>query len=116
MDYPMREHKYILVDGVPVPEPDLVAWVLWFEVDENRRVALTSLGDVLISTVFLGVDFSLSGSGGDPVLFETRVFGGSLDGLMYRCATLEEAMLGHEKVVAQVKQTRKKMVLRKKKK
>lgn len=93
--------RYILKDGVPIPESDLLTWAKWLESEDNRRVAYTEIGDARISTVFLGVDHAFGG--GAPVLFETMVFGGSLDEHMQRYYTLEEAMIGHERIVEAVK-------------
>ncbi len=51
---------------------------------------------VKVSTVFLNIDH---GDGiGDPILFETMVFGGEYDGYQERYCTYDEAILGHEKV------------------
>lgn len=65
--------KYILrPDGIAIPEPDLIAWAIWFE-DSNRVVRQDVVGTVLISTVFLGLDHNFTGQG-PPLLFETMVF------------------------------------------
>jgi hypothetical protein len=93
--------KYILKDGVPVPEPNIFAWAKWFEKDDSRQVAFTQVGGVMISTVFLGIDHSFGD--GVPVLFETMIFGGVHDEYQERYHTLEEAMIGHEKAVSLVK-------------
>ena len=87
---------YILKDGEPILEPDLLTWAKNFEI-EDRRVALTEFGGVRISTVFLGLDHSFGD--GAPVLFETMIFGGAEDGYQERYHTLEESMLGHERAV-----------------
>jgi len=97
----MNEFYYILVDGEPVPTSDLFTWGEWFET-ADRNVAKTEIGETLVSTVFLGLDHSF-GNGSIPILFETLVFGGGLDGMMDRYATLEDAMLGHERMVARVR-------------
>lgn len=92
---------YILKDGVPVPEPDLIKWARSFKNIDNRRVAFTEIGDVHVSTVFLGLDHSFGG--GKPVLFETMIFEGEHDGYQERYCTLEDAMIGHERAVALVR-------------
>jgi hypothetical protein len=92
---------YILKDGEPVLEPDLMTWAKWYENHEARRVALTQIGDVKVSTVFLGIDHAFGE--GAPVLFETMIFGGEHDEYTNRYCTLEEAMIGHERAVAMVK-------------
>lgn len=93
--------KYILNGHTPVVTDDLFAWAEWFEgAEENRRVALTEISDdVSVSTVFLGLDHNFSGEG-DPILFETMVFGGDRDGETTRYRTWDEAKTGHEEVVS----------------
>ena len=68
----------------------------------DRAVAKTYLarGRVLVSTVFLGLDHSLSPTG-SPILFETMVFNGPgahLDRERY--GTEREARLGHLRMVS----------------
>ncbi len=93
--------KYILINKKPVAEPDLLAWAGWFETAE-RHVAKDQLGDVKVSTVFLGVDHSFGH--GPPLLFETMVFGGSLDQEMNRYSTWEQAEAGHREMLRRVKE------------
>ena len=97
----VENYYFTLEDGEPVPAPDLIAWAEWFET-ADRDIAKTTIGDVLVSTVFLGLDHSF-GEPGPPILFETMVFGGELDQRMERYSSLEDAMLGHERWVARVK-------------
>ena len=60
-------------------------------VDANSRV----------ETIYLGRDRSLSNNG-PPILYETRVIGGKLDGLFERYTTNERAMEGHRNLVARL--------------
>jgi hypothetical protein len=69
---------YILNGREPVLVEDLMTWAKWFN-KASRRVALTDTDNGQVSTVFLGIDHSFS-EDGPPVLFETMVFGGTLDG------------------------------------
>jgi hypothetical protein len=64
----------------------------------ERIVAKTQLGDVEVSTVFLGLDHAWGY--GPPLLFETLIFGGPYDGEMDRYSTWDEATAGHERFVA----------------
>ncbi len=96
----MRPRYYILEGKWSVPEPDLIKWAKWFE-EADRKVKQTQIGDVSVSTVFLGLDRNFS-PGGPPILFETSVFGGSLDGEMSRYVTWGEAEIGHREVVERV--------------
>src|SRR6266550_2292491 len=66
----MSDH-YIL-DGHQAVPVDLMTWAHWFEKAE-RHVANEMIGDVRISTVFLGLDHRY-GDDGPPLLFETMVF------------------------------------------
>lgn len=94
--------KYILdANWRPVPERDLFKWAEWFE-SANRTVARNTIGDAVISTVFLGLDHCYSG--GAPILWETMVFGGKLDQEQDRCSgTREQAEAMHAKMLERVK-------------
>ena len=58
-------------------------------------------GGIIVSTIFLGLDHSFGN--GPPLLFETRVFGGSMDGDMRRYITRKEAERGHLDMVGMVR-------------
>lgn len=92
--------RYILVDGVPVEEPDLLKWAMWMENDTVRRVGYTETYNAAVSTVFLGLDHSFGG--GEPVLYETMIFGGEFNGYQERYHTFEEAREGHDKAVKMI--------------
>ena len=95
---------YILDEnGVPVPEPDIVAWGRWFET-HSRHIALGHEGDARVSTVFLELDHRFFGEGA-PVLFETMIFGGRHDSYQERYTTSAEAEAGHARALAMVKET-----------
>lgn len=101
--------KYILdTNGNPVLELDLLKWACWYE-KADRRIALTEIGDIHISTVFLGLDHNFEWIFGDgeykPILYETMIFwpGHELDNDQARYSTREEALAGHEAVVTRVK-------------
>ena len=99
----MIGHWILDADGEPREERDLLTWARWFEESrEARTVARDELpGDVTVSTVFLGLDHSFA-LGGQPVLFETMVFGGPLDLEMERYHTREAALHGHAAMDARV--------------
>lgn len=88
--------KYILKGKAPVPCYDLHEWAMWFE-KTDRRVAYARHKDVVVSTVFLGLDHGFPGTPA-PLLFETMVFGGKYNGKCQRYATWDEARRGHESV------------------
>lgn len=80
---------------------DSVQWGRWFANGGNRLVAFYQNGDVRVSTIFLGIDHSCRR--GPPILFETMIFGGELNGLTRRCATWVEAEDQHFAVVRAVR-------------
>lgn len=85
--------RYILdAHGEPQPCPDLLMWGLWMET-ADRHVAHTTFGAVRVSTVFLGLDHRFGV--GPPLLFESMVFGGPLDGEQRRYASRADADAGH---------------------
>jgi len=89
---------YYVLDGKkPVEQPDFLKWGEWFE-KADRTVAKTMVGNMEISTVFLSLNHNHTREG-PPILFETLVFGGDLDGEMWRYETWEEAEEGHRAVV-----------------
>jgi len=89
----------------PIPCDDLIAFAEWMAEDHNRVVNRTILNEkVEVSTVFLGLDHNHDPEGrGDPILFETMVFGGKEDGLQRRYRTKAEAEVGHMMVVAELR-------------
>ena len=89
--------------GEPVGTNDAMVWARWFET-ANRHLAHDQLsGDVRVSTVFLGLDHSFSQTR-LPLLWETLVFGGPLDGEMYRYESRLQAMQGHQTMVEKVRE------------
>lgn len=102
--------KYILVDKEPVSCPNLEQWARWMEVGENRRVAITKIKNITISTVFLALDhnfqqfFNEDGKPGQvPILFETMIFGGHFNDACDRYSTFAAAESGHKYWVQKVK-------------
>lgn len=97
----MSGEKYILVNGKPEMCSSLFKWAQWFEKAEGRIVAQDTVGDVRISTVFLGLDHSFGS--GPPLLWETMIFGGEHDQYQERYSTLDDAMTGHAKALLLVR-------------
>ena len=92
---------YYVLDG---HEPREATWeeaVPWFARD--RAVANDVVGEARVSTVFLVIDHGF-GDGEAPVLFESMVFGGPLDGEQVRYRTWDEAERGHADLLARVKE------------
>ncbi len=88
---------YYILEGHNPVSSDLLDWAQWME-NNNRVVSQTNLKidgkEVLVSTVFLGLDHNFNDKG-PPILFETMIFGSSLDGEQERYATWSEAEEGH---------------------
>jgi hypothetical protein len=88
--YILNENKEL------VSVDDVLTWAEWFETTD-RTVATSKIGDVKVSTIVVGLD---------NCLFETVVFGGSLDGEEMRYRTWDEAVRGHEEMVRRVNEQR----------
>lgn len=96
-------HQHFILDANHNPVAvDLITWANWFE-ERTRRVqqATCAASTSWVSTVFLGLDHRFV-SDGPPILFETMVFGGAMDGYQDRYCTWKEASLYHDLVVGQV--------------
>lgn len=97
----MDRGYYILEGTTPVPT-DVMTWANWFSDPAKRKVALTNItNDVFVSTVFLGLDHRF-GQQGPPILFETMSFGTNYE-YQRRYSTWQEALDGHDEVVAEVR-------------
>jgi hypothetical protein len=103
---------YILVGRIPIAV-DSLTWARAFEdryktFSQGTFVDPWRIGDTTIderchvSTVFLGLDHNFFGRS-DPVLFETMIFGGPLDGDQWRYCSYDEAERGHAEAVAQAR-------------
>jgi hypothetical protein len=90
----LRPDKYILKDKVPVPAFDLWEWATFMESPSNMIVEKTMIEEIMVSTVFLGLDHNYWG--GPPILFETMIFGGKHDQYQRRYCTYDEAEAGHK--------------------
>lgn len=63
----------------------------------HRRVGDENIDGQRVSTVFLSLDHNWSE--GEPLLFETMIFGGPYDTYMERYSTYDQAKEGHERIV-----------------
>lgn len=89
---------YYDIDGNPI---EMLEWAELFEDDSYKRVALDEIGDVQVSTVWLGLDHNWAD--GPPIIFETMVFGGDMDQCMQRYSTKEAALQGHQLLVDHIR-------------
>ena len=70
-------------------------YVDWEENNPERRlVKQDRIGDIFVSTVFLGLDHSWRGN--TPILWETMIFGGDHDQYQERHTSYEDALEGHQ--------------------
>lgn len=107
-----RESKWILdTDGKAIPCSDPLKWAEWFEthykervVKQTRLINPDTQEEVLISTVFLGLDPSW-GLHDDPVLWETMIFGEKHDEYQHRYTSAAVARRGHERAVRLARQS-----------
>jgi hypothetical protein len=91
---------YFVLDehGEPVPERDVEAWSRWFA-QADRSVARSTVSrDITVLTTFNGVD-DVPEPDSIPKLFESRVFGGVLDGEVVQHCTRAEATAQHAELV-----------------
>jgi len=97
----MTNKKYILDKDHNLIEADLEMWSRFFEDMKNRRVGRDEVNGKTVSTVFLGLDHNFSETG-EPLLFETMIFGGDGEEC-YRYSTWDEALKGHNEIVAKLR-------------
>lgn len=91
---------YYILEGHKTVKSDMLSWVKMFE-KVDRVVNKTKLGKVEVDTVFIGLQF-----GNDPpILFQTMVFGVSIDQNHDRCTTWAEAEAMHEAMCQRVRDT-----------
>lgn len=86
-------------DGQPI---SALEWAVLFEDFERRQVADTTIGDVRISTVWLGLNYRFLDDGA-PLIFESMVFGGEFDAHCERYPNWAAALAGHDQLVAMVR-------------
>lgn len=93
----MNNKNYILKEK-NIIEVDLETWAAWMRNSKERFIKKTKLPNELeVSTVFLGLDHNWGK--GEPLLFETMVFGLKDVEDMERYSTYDEAEKGHEVMV-----------------
>lgn len=106
----MRLYRLEGRDAVAIEERGMAGYITHMEVMEElwrtgrARVALTSLRDCQVSTVFLGIDSAMPGEA--PEVFETQVHGGTYHLLTLRYSTWAGAAAGHWALVARLKALR----------
>lgn len=98
---------YILnADNQPVRCPNCRSYTEWVRLNEGWSVVQqedipSAGGTVRVSTVFLGIDHNHSREG-PPILWETMIFGSTLDGESQRYSSHADAVRGHAEMVSAV--------------
>lgn len=94
----------IMKDGVVIPAT-LTEWENYRGLpleESGRHIAQDKVGDYLVSTVFMGYNHNYFE--GPPLWFETMIFDeNEKDCGMDRYETLEEAKLGHQRMIEKTK-------------
>jgi hypothetical protein len=92
--------------AVPVKSAEYFEWIVQ-DPDHGVRKVLTDeylsgTDEILVSTTFLmGINHRWM-NGTEPLLFETMVFGGTMDHAQWRYSTWEQAEAGHQEVLDQL--------------
>jgi hypothetical protein len=100
----VRTYNYILdKEGNPVAEPDIIKWGTWLgTTDRHLALDIWTAENVKVSTVFLGLDCNWREEG-EPILWETMIFGGKYNEYGERYSSKEDALEGHKRALAMVK-------------
>jgi len=87
---------YILDKENKPVKSTIIQYGEWIEANPERKaVKQEYVGDIRVSTVFLGLDHAWP-KGNTPVLWETMIFGGEHDQYMDRYTSYEDALEGHQ--------------------
>ena len=102
----MTDHHYLLHDDHTIEAISIKEWLssdesCRAEQRNNKSVALTTDGNVEVSTIFLQVDHNYK-QGGPPILFETMVFCGDNAISTVRCSTYDQAVAQHKRIVREL--------------
>jgi hypothetical protein len=98
---------YKLHEHTPVACNTVLEWAEWFEnAGDSRVVAQDEIGDLLVATVFLGVDRMGIRHSPMPLLFETTIFrGDDIVGNRGLYPTWAMAEAGHRREVLWLRNT-----------
>jgi hypothetical protein len=79
----------------PIAAASVIEAAKWLDENLERKVVKQDyIGDILVSTVFLGLDHAWNSD--IPVLWETMIFGGEHDQYQERYTSHEDALEGHK--------------------
>ena len=98
----MPNYYYKLEGQIPAAVESFMEWSLWI-MSASTTVMINELNDSIISTRFVGIDLNPGSCNSEskPMVFETLVMGGALDGKRNFYPTWDEAIKGHLKICTQ---------------
>lgn len=102
----LKEYFWVIDEGSTTPRRamNLGDYQAHPRTIENSRVGFDKIGETEVYTTFLGQNLRFGGdAAGEPLLFETMVFGGPLDDDCTRYTTWVEALAGHALTCAEVR-------------
>ena len=91
---------YWRLNGKNIEEVDIVDWYKRKN-PLSTQLFKSNFGEVDVSTIFMAMDHSF-GDDGEPILFETMVFGGEHDNYQERYHTYDRAEEGHRRICEMV--------------
>jgi len=97
---PIDDHFYKLVENEPV-RCSLTEYAQSMQMESNRIIAQNQINELLVSTIFTGIDLSFGS--GEKRLFETIVFG--MEGDIHpkwEHATYNDAVEKHNQIVKMI--------------
>ena len=98
-----RKLLYILNEAGEPVSAEVETWSPWMATHEQEwKLAVDIVGDVKVSTVFLGSDHNWGG--GPPILWETCIFTPDRSDVVERYMSREQALSGHAQHLADVLQ------------
>ncbi|MEH2070531.1 MAG: hypothetical protein V7K47_20620 [Nostoc sp.] len=97
---------YKLEGQTPVTVESFMEWSFWMATAAiaDITVMVNEFNGCMISTKFVGIDLNPGrcNSGSKPMVFETLVMGGAMDGKRNFYPTWDEAIQGHLKICTEV--------------
>lgn len=102
-------HRFyrLTADDRSIIEPDRQAWADWITDPAHRAELHVAVDDTQlsrVSTMFVGFEDDESRQGSEPLVWETRVDRGPLDGLREKYPNRTQARLGHRLVLTRVRE------------
>ena len=93
--------KFYILENMKIKPVGVLDWAKWYE-KNKQTIETTTIGDIQITTEFVGIDDSVFEID-SPLLFETVILGGDMNGWVCQYSTLAEAKSGHFDAVDDVK-------------